>query len=117
MHTIGSALLGSPLLHGSGEVFENSRSGFPIYTGVGDRNTLLQSARTFGWYLLVTLVDVRFDHDADNAGLAFADLVGDLFSYYWLVLVVLVGVSCLMSTVVSHLSDCRDAYHVSSPPS
>lgn len=93
MHTIRSTFLCSSLLHGCGKVLKHCDGGIPIYAGVGDGDTLLQSARAFCRHLLVALVDVGLDHNADNAGLTLANLLGDGFGYKGLISVVLVGVA------------------------
>ena len=86
-------LLRSPFPHSSSEVFEHSHGALPVYARICNGDALLQTARTLGGHLLVALVDVGLDHDAYDAGLAFAELVGDGLGYLGLVAVVFVGVS------------------------
>lgn len=72
------------------ELFEDASRGVPVDACVSDGDTLLQGSETASWgNLLVALVDVRFDHDTNNAVLAFAELVADCLCDLWLVAVVL----------------------------
>lgn len=66
----------------------------PVDASICDADALLQRRWTFRWYLLVALVNVRLDHDADDGILAFAELVADDLRDLGLVLVVLLGVAC-----------------------
>lgn len=43
---------------------------------------------------MITLVDERFDHHADDGGLTFPELVPNDLCDFWLVAVVFVGVTC-----------------------
>jgi hypothetical protein len=89
----GGCLLLSSFPYGGRQVLERGDGGFPIYAGIGDGDALLEAAGALCGHLLVALVDVGLDHDAYDAGLAVADLIGYVFGYLWLVAVVLVGVT------------------------
>ena len=92
--TIRRALLeASPFPDGSSEVLEDIDGRLPADAGVGDGNTLLETAGTLGGHLLVSLVDVRLNHDADNGVLAGTKLIGNGFGDLGLVAVVLERVS------------------------
>lgn len=93
LHAISFALLGSPFSNGQSKVLEYGYGALEINAGIGDRHTTLETTRTLWWYLLVALVDVGLDHHANNAGLTFADLSGNVLGDEWLVSVVLIGVS------------------------
>ena len=67
---------------------------------VGDADSLLQGAGALGRDLLVALVDVGFDHEADNSSLAFSNLLGDDAGHLGLVLVVLLRVAYMKSVLV-----------------
>lgn len=82
-----------PRCNGVGEVIEHSDGALPVNAGICDGDALLERAGTFGWDLLVALVDVGLDHDGDDAGLALAELIGDDLCDLGLVAVVLVGVA------------------------
>ena len=72
----------------------------PIDTRVGNTDTLLQCGGAFGRDFLVSFVDVGFDHDADDAGFAFAELVADCLCDERLVAVIFVGVACFVFLLV-----------------
>jgi len=80
--------------HGVCELFENVDCRVPIDAGIRDANTALQPSWTFGWYLLIALVQVRLDHDADDALLALAELIANGLRNLGLVLMVLLRVAC-----------------------
>jgi hypothetical protein len=90
---VGGGLVLPTLGNGCSEVLEHSLGRLPVYAGVGDGDTLLQAAGSLWRYLLVALVDVGLDHDADDAGLATADLVGNVLGYLGLVSVILARVT------------------------
>lgn len=76
-----------------GELLKDLHRRIPIDASVRDADTLLQRSGAFGWDFLIALVDVGFDHDADNGRLAFAELVADRLRHVRLVAVVFVGVA------------------------
>ena len=65
----------------------------PVDTGVSNRDTLLEGRRALGGNLLVTLVNVRLDHNTNDGLLALADLVSHNLGNLGLVAVVLVGIA------------------------
>jgi hypothetical protein len=94
MHTVAFLCVLCPALRdSSGKVLEHRDGALPVNTGIGNGNTLLESAGTFSGYFLVALVDVGLDHDGNDAGLSFTDLVRDDLGDLRLVAVVFVGVS------------------------
>lgn len=84
----------APRAHRLGEVLERRDGRLPVDAGVGDADALLEAPGPLGGDLLVALVDVGLDHDADDGILALAELVGDGGGHLGLVAVVLVGVAC-----------------------
>jgi hypothetical protein len=87
-------LLGlSAIANRRSELFQHSHGGFPAYTGVRYADALDQTAWSLRWYFLVSLVDIRFNHDTDDAILSSSYLVGDCLCYLGLIAVVFVGVS------------------------
>lgn len=94
MSTIGlGGLNGTTSADGFGEVFQSLNGHLPADTGIGDTDTLLETGGTLRGHLLVTLVDIRLEHDTDNGVLAFAELLGQFLSDQRLVAVVLVGIA------------------------
>lgn len=98
MHAIGAiGLLALHLSSGAdsiGELLEHVDSRIPIDARVGDGDALLECGETSCcWSLLVAFVDVRFDHDADDAVFAFAELIANGLCDLGLVSVVLEGVA------------------------
>ena len=93
MYTVGLGLVRPPLSDGRGQVLERVDGALPVDASIGDGDTLLQAARALRWDLLVALVDVGLNHDTDDAGLAVANLVGNVLCYEGLVAVVLVRVT------------------------
>ena len=83
----------SPRPYSIGQLFEHLGSRVPIDAGVCDTDTLLEACRSFWRDFLVAFVDIRFDHDADNGGLALAELVPYCLCYLRLVLMILQGVA------------------------
>lgn len=81
---------------GRSEVLEHGHCAVPVDAGVGDADAGFQGGRALGRNLLVTLVDVALDHDADDGRLARAQLVRYTGGYLGLVAVVLVGVALVM---------------------
>ena len=65
----------------------------PVDASICDAHAPLQAGRTLCWHFLRALVEVRFDHHADDGLLTFAKLVADGLGHLWLVLVVLLGVA------------------------
>ena len=59
---------------GLGEVLEDIDSCLPADAGVGNTDTSLQTGGTLGGNLLGALVEVRLDHDTNDAILASAKL-------------------------------------------
>lgn len=95
VHAIG---LAGPALPPSpdciGELLENRNGIFPVDASIGDGDTLLESRKaTSLGHLLVALVQVRLNHDSDNAVLALADLVTNDLGDLGLILVVLLRVA------------------------
>lgn len=93
VRTISLRLVRPALRNSGSEVLEYINCALPVDAGIGDGDALLEAAGTLGRDLLVALVDVGLDHDADDAGLAVADLVCDVLCDLGLVAVVLVGVT------------------------
>lgn len=95
--TINSVSLGgfecSSGADGFRKVLQDLLGRLPADAGVRDADTLLQSRRSLWRNLLVALVDVGLDHDADDRILTRAQLVGNVLGHERLVLVVLLGVS------------------------
>lgn len=117
MCTVGLALVCPPLGDSSRKALKSVDGAVPVDTSVCDGDTLLQTARSLRWDLLVAFVDVGFDHDTNNAGLTVADLVGDVLGYEGLVAVVLVGVT-YQTLVYAALAFLHiGTYRVSSRPS
>lgn len=79
--------------NGIGQLLQHLDRRLPADAGVGDADTLLETRGTLGRHLLSTLVDVGLDHDANNAGLAFAELVANGLGHLGLVAVVFEGVA------------------------
>lgn len=77
-----------------GQILQCRDGGVPVDASVGDGDALLQARRALGGDLLVALVDVRLNHNADDRLLASAKLVANDLCDAWLVTVVLVGVAC-----------------------
>lgn len=94
MDTVGLAFIRPALCNSSSKVLEHGYCGVPVNASIGDGDALLETARALGGDLLVALVDVGFDHDTDDAGLAVTDLVRDILGDLGLVAVVLVRVAC-----------------------
>ena len=78
-----------------GQLLEDLNRGFPIDASIGDTNALFESRRPLCWYLLVSFIDVRFDHHTDYGLLAFAKLIAYHLRNFGLVTVVLIGVAYL----------------------
>lgn len=94
MRTIGLALLRSPLSHSRCKILEDGDGTLPVNASIRDGDALLEATGALGRHLLVALIDIGLDHDTDNAGLAIANLTGDVFRNQRLISVVLVGVAC-----------------------
>ena len=93
VHAICLALVRSPLGHGRGKILKHGNSAVPVNACVCYRDTLLEATGTLRWDLLVAFVDIGLYHYADNARLAFADLVTDALGHKGLVAVVLVRIA------------------------
>jgi hypothetical protein len=91
-----------PLSHGAGKLLQCLYGALPADASIGDADALLQSTWALGRYFLAPFVDVRFDHDAYDAGLAGADLVGNGLCDFGLVAVVLEGIAWYPLSVVGH---------------
>ena len=115
--TVGLALVCPPLSDSRCKVLESVDGAIPVNASICDGDTLLQTARSLRWDLLVALVDVGFDHDTNNAGLTVADLIGNVLGYEGLVAVVLVGVACQTLVCVGRALLYTGTYRVSSRPS
>lgn len=75
------------------EIVQHLDGHLPVNASIGDTDALEESGRSLGGHLLVTLVDIRLNHDTDDGGLALAQLIGDLLGDDRLVKVVLPGVT------------------------
>lgn len=75
------------------EIIQHLNGHLPVDASIGDTDTLEESGRSLGRHLLVTLVDIRLDHDTDDGGLALSQLIGNLLGDDRLVKVVLLGVT------------------------
>lgn len=75
------------------EAVEHAYSGVPVNTGVGDADAILETAGTLCRNILATSVDVGFDHDTCNVSVPCNELLADVINNFWLVIVVLLGVS------------------------
>lgn len=76
-----------------GKILEDMHSGLPIDTGVRDAYTLFQSTWSLRRDLLITFMDIGFDHDTNNSRLALSELVSNDLSDFWLVAMVFIGIS------------------------
>jgi hypothetical protein len=81
---------------GSGKVLEDRDCVLPVDACIRDANAALETGRTLSRDLLVALVDVGLDHDADNGSLALAQLVGNGLGNLGLVVVVLLRVAYVL---------------------
>ena len=82
--------------HSIGQLLQHTNRGIPVNTCIGDTHTTLDrgQAATIGRRgFLVALVDVGFDHDADDSGFAFAELVANRLRDFGLVAVVFLRVA------------------------
>ena len=84
---------GPPFPDSLSQVLEHGHGCLPVDAGVGDADASSEAAGTFDRHLLATLVEVRLDHDADDASLARPDLLGDGLGHERLIAVVLLGVA------------------------
>ncbi len=82
-----------PRPHRLRKLLQHLHSHLPANTRVRDADALLEVLGAFGRDLLAALADVGLDHDADDAGLAGAELVADDEGDFRLVAVVFVGVA------------------------
>ena len=84
------------------ELFEDASCGVPVDACVSDGNTLLQRSETASCRnLLIAFIDVGFDHDANDAVLAFAELVADRLRNLGLVAVVFQRVAWIVKSATS----------------
>lgn len=79
----------------SSKVLKNGDGVVPVNASISDADTLLQGGWAFGRYLLVALIDVGLNHDANDGSLALAELISNDLSNLGLVAVVLIGVACM----------------------
>lgn len=93
VHAVGLGLVCSALCNSGGKVLQRGYRGFPVNASIRDGHALLQASGALLGHLLVALVDVGLDHDADDARLASANLIGHVLGDLGLVAVVLVGVA------------------------
>jgi len=75
------------------ELLERSYRVLPVDAGIRDADTLLESGGALSGDLLVALVDVGLDHDADDGGLTLTELLSNDGGNLGLVAMVLVGVT------------------------
>jgi hypothetical protein len=75
------------------KVFQDLDGGFPVDARISDTDSFLKSGWSLGWDLLVAFINIGFDHDTDDGGLACAKLFCDDCCYFRLVSVVFVGVA------------------------
>ena len=75
------------------QLFEDLNRRLPANASIRDADSFLQMLRSFRRDLLTTLVDVRLDHDANNAALAFPKLIANNLRDFGLIAVVFVGVA------------------------
>lgn len=115
MGAIRGPILRPSCLNGGSKVLEYTNGGVPVYAGIGDGDALFQPAGALRWDLLVAFVDVGLNHDANDARLAFAELVRDSLRYLGLVAVVFVRVSYLLSVRVE-VAVREKTNRASSPP-
>ena len=86
-----------PRPHSIGQLLEHLDRGLPADARIGDAHALLQRSQTAAVgrrRLLRALVDVRLDHDSDDAVVAFAELVADGLCHLGLVAVIFQRVAC-----------------------
>lgn len=86
-----------PGAHRFGKLLENVDGRFPTDARVGDADSLLESRGAFRGHFLVAFIDVGFDHDANDACFAFAELVANRLGDFGLVAMVLVGIAWMLS--------------------
>jgi hypothetical protein len=106
--TIALRLPFPPLRNSRRKVLKHSDGALPVNASIGDGDALFEAAGALGWDLLVALVDVGLDHDADDAGFAVADLICDVLGYEGLVAVVLRGVTCVVVSGLFSYTDERE---------
>ena len=87
------AILRASSLDSIRQILEGGNGALPVDAGIGNRNALLERGWSLGWHLLVALVDVGLDHDADDGLFACAQLLADDLGDAGLVAVVFVGVA------------------------
>ena len=80
--------------HGICELLQDIDGVVPINARIRDADAFLQHSETAGSGLLIALIDVGFDHNANDTVLTLAELVTDGLSDFWLVAVVLLGIAC-----------------------
>jgi hypothetical protein len=73
----------------------------PVDACISDADTLLQTSWAFRRDLLVTLVNIRLDHDTNDGGLASTKLLANDSSDLGLVAMILVGVA--YSLLLAHV--------------
>ena len=85
------------------EAIEHLDGRRPVNTGVGDRDTVLESLRTLWRDILAAAVDVRLDHHTGDSIIAGTELFADVVDDLGLVVVVLLRVAVCEDCLV-HLS-------------
>ena len=78
-----------------GKLFQDIDGRFPADASVGDANTFLQAGWTLRRHFLVALVDVRFDHDANDTCLTLSKLVANNLRNLGLVPMIFVRIACV----------------------
>lgn len=82
-----------PRAHRVRQSFQHVDRGVPSDARIRDADALFEARGAFGRHFLAAFVQVGFDHDADDAGFAGADLGGDGLGDEGLVAVIFLGVA------------------------
>lgn len=93
----------APGPHSIRKLFQRRHCILPVDTGISDADALLECVEALSCVLLVALVQVRLNHDTDNAILTFTELVANRLSDLGLVLVILLGVAYIESAMFTQL--------------
>ena len=102
------------------KLFQDFDGRFPVDASIGNTNTLLQPGWAFGRYFLIALVDVRFDHDANDTRLTLPELVAYNLRNFGLIPMIFVRIACAAVSAYWRrlvLSVVSEAYHVSNQSS
>ena len=89
---------GSPCSNCVGKLFQDIDGGFPADASVGDAHTLLQAGWAFWRHFLVALVDIRFNHDANDTRLTLPKLVANDLRNLGLIPMIFVRVACVAAS-------------------